>query len=202
MGTTPGGAVRSALCALAVAVPLLAGCAGAEGEAEPAEPSTGSQSASEDAAADLEASAPDGKYAASYVLESSNVPGAKDGMKSSSTYAFTFDECADTECSGTVKAPVEGSYTWDGTELVVTFEEIDKTDQCVDDGGQKVKGDTYRMHTEHGARVTAAEEGDDSPSTFEGSYQQDTVFSDFKNGCEPAGPDRQQAKFSLVLERK
>jgi hypothetical protein len=124
MGTTPGRAVRSALCALAVAAPLLAGCAGADGEAEPAGPSTGSQSASEDAAADLEESAPDGKYAASYVLESSDVP----GFKSKGTYAFTFDECSDTR-------------------------------------------------------------------------QQDTVFSDFKNGCEPAGRDRQRAKFSLVLER-
>ena len=95
---------------------------------------------------------------------------------------------------------MEGSYTWDGAELVMTFDEIDKTDQCVDKGGEKVEGDTFRMHTEHGARVTPAQ-GDDTPSMFEGSYQQDTVFSDFRNGCEPAGPDRQQAKFSLVLER-
>ena len=150
MGTTPGQTVRGALCALAVAVPLLAGCAGAEGEAERAEPSTGSRSASEDAAADLEASAPDGKYAASYVLESANVPGFKPGLESKSTYAFTFDECSDTECSGTVKAPVEGSYTWDGAELVMTFDEIDKTDLCVDEGGEKVEGDTFRMRTEHG----------------------------------------------------
>jgi hypothetical protein len=199
MGTTPGRSVRGALCALAVAVPLLAGCAGAEGEAGP---SAGSPSASEDAAAELEAGAPDGKYAASYVLESTNVPGFKPGFKSSSTYAFTFGECTDTECSGTVKAPVEGSYEWDGSELVMTFDEIDKTDQCVDQGGQKVKGDTYRMRTEHEARLSPAQEGDENPSKFEGSYQQDTVFSDFKNGCDPAGPDRQQAKFSLVLERK
>ena len=201
MGTTPRRSVRGALGALAVAVPLLAGCAGAEGEAEPAEPSTGGQSASEDAAADLEASAPDGKYAAAYVLESANVPGAKDGTKATSTYAFTFDECTDTECTGTVKAPAEGSYTWDGTDLVVTFDEIDKTDQCVDEGGKKVKGDTFRMHTEHQARVTAAGEGE-APAKLEGSYEQQTVFSDFRNGCEPAGPDRQQARFSLVLERK
>ena len=201
MGTTQGRSVHGALCALAVAVTLLAGCGGADGEAEPSD-STGSQSASDDAAADLEAGAPDGKYAASYVLESANVPGAKDGDKATGTYAFTFDQCTDTECSGTVKAPGEGSYTWDGTELVMTFDEIDKTEQCVDQGGEKVKGATYRMHTEHEARVTPAEEGDDSPSKFEGSYEQDTVFSDFKNGCEPAGPDHQQAKFSLVLERK
>ena len=188
--------IHGALCALAVAVTLLAGCGG---EAEPSD-STGSQSASDDAAADLEAGAPDGKYAASYVLESANVPGAKDGDKATGTYAFTFDQCTDTECSGTVKAPGEGSYTWDGTELVMTFDEIDKTEQCVDQGGEKVKGATYRMHTEHEARVTPAEEGDDSPSKFEGSYEQDTVFSDFKNGCEPAGPDHQVAKFSLVLE--
>jgi hypothetical protein len=199
MSTTPGRSIRRALCALAVAVLLLAGCGGAENAAKPSESS--GESVSEDAA-DLEAGAPDGKYAASYVLESANVPGAKDGMKSSGTYAFTFGECAVTECTGTVKAPVEGSYAWDGTELVMTFDEIDKTDQCVDEGGEKVKGDTYRMHTEHEARVTPAEGDDDTPSTFEGSYQQDTVFSDFKNGCEPAGPDRQQAKFSLVLERK
>ncbi len=199
MSTTPRRSIRGALGALAVAVTLLAGCGG---EAEPSDANAGSQSASEDAAADLEAGAPDGKYAASYVLESANVPGAKDGAKATGTYAFTFDQCTDTECSGTVKAPGEGSYTWDGTELVMTFDEIDKTDQCVDQGGEKVKGATYRMHTEHEARVTPAEEGDDSPSKFEGSYEQDTVFSDFKNGCEPAGPDHQVAKFSLVLERK
>ena len=200
MRTTPRRSVRGALCALAVAVPLLGGCGSAEGEAEPSGASTGSASA--DAAVALEAGAPDGKYAASYVLESTNVPGFKPGFKSSSTYAFTFGECTDTECSGTLKAPVEGSYEWDGSELVMTFDEIDKTDQCVDQGGQKVKGDTYRMLTEHEARVGPAVEGDENPSKFEGSYQQDTVFSDFKNGCDPAGPDRQQAKFSLVLERK
>ena len=199
MSTTQTRSIRGVLCALAVAVPLLAGCGG---EAEPSDASAGSQSASEDAAAALEAGAPDGKYAASYVLESANVPGVKPGSKSSGTYAFTFDECTDTECSGTVKAPGKGSYKWDGTELVMTFDEIDKTDRCVDQGGQEVKSATYRMHTEHEARLTPAVEGDDSPSKFEGSYEQETVFSDFKNGCEPAGPDRQQAKFSLVLERK
>jgi hypothetical protein len=197
MVTTSGRSARGALCALAVVVvPILAGCGGDQDEAEPSESS--GESVSEDAAA----GAPDGKYAASYVLESANVPGAKDGMKSNSTYAFTSGQCTDTECSGTVKAPVEGSYTWDGTELVMTFDEIDKTDQCVDESGQKVKGDTYRMQTEHEARVAPAGEGGDNPSKFEGSYEQVTVFSDFKNGCDPTGPDRQQATFSLVLERK
>ena len=198
MRTTPGRTFRGALCVLAVAAPLLAGCAAAEGEADP---SPRSQSAPDDAAAGLEASAPDGKYAAAYVLESANVPGAKDGTRATSTYAFTFDECTDTECTGTVLAPAEGSYTWNGTDLVVTFDGIDKANHCVDEGGQKVEGDTFRTHTVHQARVTPSEDGD-TPSEFEGSYDQETVFSDFRNGCDPAGPDLQRAEFSLLLERK
>ncbi len=199
MSTTPRRSIRGALSALAVAVPLLAGCGG---EAEPSDASAGSPSASEDAAADLEAGAPDGKYDASYVLESTNVPGFKPGFKASGTYAFTFEECTDTECSGTVKAPGEGTYVWDGTELDMTFGEIEKTEQCVDDGGKEIKSDTYRTHTEHGARLAPAEEGGANPTTLEGSYQQETVFSDFTKGCTRAGPARQQAKFSLVLKRK
>lgn len=202
MSTTHGRSIRRALCVLALAVPLLAGCAGAEGEAKPSEPSTGSQSASEDPAADLEASAPDGKYAASYVLTSSNIPGAKDGSKSTSTYAFTFDECTDTECTGTVKAPAKGSWTWDGTDLVATFDELDQKHTCTDDNGDKVKDATFMGTTEHGARLTGAVEGDEPPAKLEGSFQQETHFTDFRNGCRPEKPGNQWAKFSLMLERK
>lgn len=195
--------LRSAVAAAFVlAGSLLAGCADAEGGAGPADSTDESQSASEDAVAALEATAPDGKYAAAYVLESTNIPGFKPGFKSSGTYAFTFEKCTDTECSGTVKAPGEGTYTWDGTELTMTFDEIDKTEKCVDDGGKEIKSDTYRTHTEHGARLTPAEEGDAKPTTFEGTYQQETALSDFTNGCTRDGPSHQRAEFSLVLERK
>ncbi len=200
MGTTSARTARRALCALAVAVAVLGACGGAEGGSGPSESSSGN--VSEDAAAELETGAPDGKYAASYVLESTNVPGFKPGFESSSTYAFTSGACTDTACSGTVKAPVEGSYEWDGTELVMTFDEVDRTDQCVDAAGQKVEGDTYRMRTEHEARVTPVGDGDDAAAKFEGSYRQATVFSELENGCDPGGPDRQHAEFSLVLERK
>jgi hypothetical protein len=198
---TQGRSVRDALCALALAVPLLAGCAGAGGDGEAPEPEVESQSASGTESTGLEASAPDGEYAASYVLESSNVPGAKKGFKSSSTYDFTLDECDDTECTGTVKAPAEGSYTWDGTDLVVTFDKIDKTDHCVDDSGQQMEDATYRTTTEHRAKLTAPA-SDEPPAKLEGSYEQQTVFSELKNGCDPAGANRQQAKFTLMLQRK
>jgi hypothetical protein len=201
MGTTLTHGVMRAIWTVAVAVPLLAGCGSADGEAEPS--ASSSESPTEDTAADLEASAPDGKYAAAYVLESSNVPGAKDGFESSSTYAFKLGECTDTECMGTVAAPVEGSYTWDGSDLVVTFDEITKQATCTGEDGQPMKGSTYRSSTEHGARVSAAAGvSDEAPKKLEGTYQQETVFSDLKNGCDPAGADHQQAKFSLVLERK
>ncbi len=204
MSTTPRRSIRRALGTLAVAVLLFTGCAGADGEAEPSEPSTGSQSASEDAAADLEASAPDGKYAASYVVTSANIPGAKVGFKSTSTYAFKVGECTDTECTGTVRAPAKGSWTWDGTELVITFDKLDKVDSCVDEAGEKVKGDTFRVRTEHQARLTAAGEGEGegTPAMLEGNYQQEAVYSEFRNGCTPDGPKRQRAELTLTLRRK
>lgn len=200
MGTTLAHSVMGAIWTVAVAVPLLAGCGSADGEGGPS--ASSSESPTEDAAADLEAGAPDGKYDAAYVLESSNVPGAKDGFESTSTYAFRLGECTDTECTGTVKAPVEGSYTWDGTDLVVTFDEITKEATCTGEDGQPMNGSTYRSSTDHEARVSAAGTSDKPPRKLEGTYQQETVFSDFTNGCDPAGADHQQAKFSLVLERK
>ena len=202
MGTTPAHKVKGVLGVLAIAVLLLAGCAGAEGEARSPAPSAESRTASVDAAADLEASAPDGKYDASYVLESSNVPGAKDGTKASGTYAFTFDDCSDTKCWGTVKAPGEGSYEWDGAELAVTFDQMKKTEHCVDDSGKSLEQATIDGTTEHEARLTAAGEDDAAPTKLDGTYEQSTVFGNSRNRCQQAGPDRQQAKFSLVLERK
>jgi hypothetical protein len=145
---------------------------------------------------ELETSAPDGRYAASYVLESSNVPGTKHGTEATSTYAFTLDKCDTSRCSGTVKAPAEGRYTWDGTELVVTFDEIAKEDSCTSRGGQPMKGSTFWSSTEHWANLTTA----GTPARLEGNYQQETVFSDFTNGCDPAGADRQWAKFTLMLQ--
>jgi hypothetical protein len=165
-----------------LAVAVLAGCGG--------------RGASQNADSPLEASAPDGRYAASYVLESSNVPGTKDYTEATSTYAFTLDKCDDSRCSGTVKAPAEGRYTWDGTELIVTFHEITKRDNCMSPGGQPMKGSTFRSSTEHGANLTG------TSARLEGSYQQETVFSDFTNACDPSGADRQWAKFTLMLNRE
>jgi hypothetical protein len=181
---------RNAWCALAIpvlAVAVLAGCAGAEG-----------QRTSKDAAAELEASAPDGRYAASYVLESSNVPGTEDFTEATSTYAFTLDKCDDSRCSGTVKAPAEGRYTWDGTELVVSFDEIAKKDSCTSRDGQPMKDSTFWSSTDHRANLTTA----GTPGRLEGRYQQETVFSDFTKGCDPAGANRQWAKFTLMLKRE
>ncbi len=67
MGTTLAHGVMRAIWTFAVAVPLLAGCGSADDEAEPS--TSSSESPTEDTAADLEAGAPDGKYAAAYVLE-------------------------------------------------------------------------------------------------------------------------------------
>lgn len=192
------GRLRGRLIALALAAPVLAGCGDADREAEPPEPRVQGQGGSRDAAAALEASAPDGKYAATYVLESANVPGTKVGTEATSTYAFSLDGCDDSRCSGTVKAPAEGRYTWDGTELIVTFDEIGKKDSCLSRHGQPLKGSTFWSSTEHWANLTTSE----TPATLEGSYQQKTVFSDFTNGCDPAGADRQWAKFTLMLRRE
>ena len=184
MRTTPGRTLR---LAPGLVVLLLAGCGNAE-----------DQPASRDVAPELEASAPDGKYAASYVLESSNVPGTKVGTEATSTYAFDLDRCDDSRCSGRVRAPAEGRYTWDGTELVVTFDEMGKQHSCMGRDGQPMKGSTFWTSTEHWANLTAA----GTSAKLRGSYQQETVFSGFTNGCDPAGADRQWAKFSLLLKRK
>ena len=184
MRTTPGRTLRLAPC---LVVLLLVGCGNAE-----------NQRASRDASVELEASAPDGRYAASYVLESSNVPGTKVGTEATSTYAFTLDKCDDSRCWGTVEAPAKGRYTWDGTELVVTFEEIGKKHGCMRRDGQPMKGSTFWSSTEHWANLTSA----GALATLEGSYQQETVFSDFRNGCDPPGVDQQWATFTLTLQRK
>jgi hypothetical protein len=184
MMTTPGRTVR---LVPGLVVLLMAGCA-----------DTADQRTASDAPTVLEAGAPDGQYAASYVLESSNVPGTKDFTEATSTYAFTLDQCDDSRCSGTVKAPAEGRYTWDGTELVVTFDEIAKKDSCMSRDGQPLKGSTFWSSTEHWANLTS--EG--TPARLEGRYQQETVFSDFTKGCDPAGPDRQWATFTLMLKRE
>jgi hypothetical protein len=184
MMTTPGRTLR---LAPGLVVLLLAGCSDAE-----------DQRVSRDAAAQLEASAPDGRYAASYVLESSNVPGTKKGTEATSTYAFTLDECDDSRCSGTVEAPAGGRYTWDGNELAVTFDEIGKRHSCMGRYGQPLTGATFWSSTEHWANLTTA----GTPARFKGNYQQETVFSDFTNGCDPAGANRQWAKFTLMLKRE
>jgi hypothetical protein len=184
MMTTPGRTLRLAPGLLVL---LLAGCA-----------DTADQGVSNDAAAELEANAPDGRYAASYVLESSNVPGTQDFTEATSTYAFTLDQCDDSRCSGTVQAPAEGRYTWDGSELVVTFDEIAKKDSCMSRHGQPLKGSTFWSSTEHWANLTSA----GTSARLEGSYQQETVFSDFTNGCDPDGADRQWATFTLMLRRE
>jgi hypothetical protein len=184
MMTTPGRTLR---LAPSVLVLLLAACADAA-----------DQVTSGDAAAELEASVPHGRYAATYVLESSNVPGAKERATATSTYAFTVDKCDDAQCTGSVKAPAEGSFTWDGTSLVVTFDEIGKHDSCRSRDGQPMKGSTFWSNTKHWANLTTAR----TPARLKGSYQQETVFSDFTNGCEPARADRQWAKFSLLLKRQ
>jgi hypothetical protein len=184
MMTTPGRTLR---LVPALGVLLLAGCAG-----------TADQRTSSDAPTELDAGAPDGRYAAAYVLESSNVPGAKERATATSTYSFTLDQCDDLRCSGTVKAPAEGHYTWDGTELVVTFDEIAKKDSCMSRDGQPVKGSTFWSSTEHWANLSTV----GTPARLEGSYQQETVFSDFTKGCDPVGADRQWAKFTLMLKRE
>jgi hypothetical protein len=184
MMTTPGRTLR---LVAGLAVLLLAGCAG-----------TADQPTSRDAPTELEAGAPDGQYAASYVLESSNVPGTKDYTEATSTYAFTLDQCDDSRCSGTVKAPAEGHYTWDGTELAVTFDEIAKRDGCMSRNGQPLKGSTFWSSTEHWANLSSA----GTSARLVGSYRQETVFSDFTKACDPAGPNRQWARFTLVLERE
>ena len=195
------GRLRGRLIALALAAPILAGCGGAVGD-EPPQPQIEGQSGPHDVAAPLAASAPDGEYAATYVLESANVPGAEEGAKASSTYAFTFEDCSGTLCWGTVKAPAEGSYEWDGNELVVTFDQMKKTEHCVDDSGKSLERATIDGTTEHEARLAALEKSDPAPMKLEGTYEQNTVYGNSRNGCQKAGPDRQQARFSLVLERK
>lgn len=194
---------RLLVLVLTLAAPVLAGCAGSEVQSKSPETSSESQSPSveEHAAADLGAP-PDGRYEASYMLESSNVPGVKKGFRSTSTYAFTFDDCSETKCWGTVKAPAEGSYEWDGTELVVSFDQMKKTEHCVDDSGNSLEQATIDGTTEHEARLIATEGSDSAPMRLEGTYEQSTVYGNSRNGCHKAGPDRQQARFSLVLERK
>lgn len=184
MMTTPGRMLRWAPGLLVL---LLAGCASSAGQRAPG-----------DAAAELEAGAPHGKYAATYVLESSNVPGAKERATATSIYAFTVDHCDDAQCSGSVKAPAEGSFTWDGTRLVVTFEDIAKKDSCTSRDGRPMKGSTFWSNTRHWASLTTA----GAPARLQGTYEQETVFSDFRNGCHPAGADRQRARFTLMLERE
>ena len=180
---TTGGTLRL----MPACVVLLAGCGHAE-----------DQRAAMDAATELEASAPNGRYAASYVLESSNVPGTKVGTEATSTYAFDLDRCDDARCTGTVEAPAEGRYTWDGTELVVSFDEMGSQHRCMSRDGQPRKDSTFWSSTEHWADLTPS----GTPARLEGSYQQETVFSDFTKGCDPAGADRQWAKFTLRLKRE
>ncbi|MGH3362928.1 MAG: hypothetical protein ACRDOM_10770 [Nocardioides sp.] len=196
---------RPVIGAMSTLVVLLAGCAGSGGEAdlgEVVEADRSSQGPTVDPAAVLEASTPRGKYAGTYVIRSTDVPGAKAGERSTSTYVFTLGECSATECSGTVKAPGKGSYTWNGRALLMTFDEIASRDNCVDGDGAVVRGATFRFRTEHGARAATARPDGSAPARLEGSYQQTTVFSDFRGGCEPSGPTTQHAKFSLVLKRR
>lgn len=203
MGRTPGLTFAGGLATLAIVLPLLAGCAGADGAVRPAGSHVESPAAPvDDSAADLETSAPEGRYAASYVLESANLPGLEPGLTSTSTYDFTLGWCSAAQCWGTVRAPVEGTYEWDGTELVVTFDELDAWDSCAVTAGHRGEAAGFRMHTQHSARATPARGGQASASRFEGTYQQETSFGDVATGCRLVGPDRQWARFSLVLERR